>query len=254
MIYSISRRTDMVAFYPDEIAARVKRSRKLDAIVFWTKDVRNLVRHDGLRRVVEAIPCIVNYTVTGLAGTGWEPGVPDLDAQLAALREFASIRPGPAIRWRFDPIISEPDWHARFARTKESLARELGAVNEVTVSFPDPYRHAVQRSSAHGLSWPVVTFEEKRAILLRMVGVFGDVAAPPVRLCCEPELLGIPGVGQARCIDSLLFAALYGMTLGDIGKDPGQRSGCGCVKSTDIGSYAMTCRHCCRYCYADRGE
>lgn len=255
MIYSASRRTDMPAFHPDAIVQRVRRSRKLEGLVLWTKDIRNLAFHPDLSRVIAGVPTVVQYTVTGLAGTAWEPGTAPLENQLSALKEVAHALPNGAICWRFDPIMPGAGLAERFRTIKAGLESVLGTLDHVTVSFPDPYRKAVSRSLAAGLEWPVVNPEEKRRILAMMVDAFthgGDASdSPPVRLCCEPELLAVPGVGMAKCIDGDLFRCLYGLPLGDLPKDGGQRKHCGCSQSTDIGSYDMRCGHGCRYCYAN---
>lgn len=256
MIYSASRRTDMPAFFPDAIVDKVRRSRKLEAIVLWTKDIRNIIRHEGLARVITEVPCVVQYTVTGLAGSAWEPRVPALAEQLPELTELARRLPRGAVRWRFDPIFPGPDLRERFRRCKEMLENTLGDLEEVIVSFPDPYRHAVARAREAGHSWPAATRREKEEILAFMAGEFAgsekaEAAVTPVKLCCEPELEAVPGTGKASCIDGALFARLYGLPLDSLEKDPGQRLACGCVKSTDIGSYAMRCPHRCLYCYAN---
>lgn len=254
MIYSASRRTDMVAFFPDAIADKVRRSRKLDAIVFWTKDPRHLVDHPDLDRIVRHIPSVVQLTITGLAGGPWEPNVPPPEALLPSLAKLAAILPKGAIRWRFDPVMASEDVDRRFHSVKTALESALGRLDEVTTSFPDPYRKAVERSAAAGLAWPTASPAEKRRIVSMMAHSFAgfpDASPCPVKLCCEPALLSLPGVGQAHCIDGLLFEKLYGPPLGGLAKDGGQRAACGCVVSTDIGSYAMRCPHRCLYCYAN---
>ncbi len=257
MIYSASRRTDMPAFFPDELAGRVKRSRKLEAIVFWTKDIRNLARHPDLSRIAVSVPSIVQYTVTGLAGGRWEPHVPPLADQMDALVELASRLPNGAVQWRFDPVIPSPDLLDRFRRMKGRLESALGQLDGVTVSFPDPYRHAVARAAAAGMAWPAVELERKKEIVALLAEEFfplppGEPA--PIRLCCQPELLELPCVRQAHCIDGALFEKLYALPLGGLPRDDGQRAQCGCTLSTDIGSYDMRCGHGCVYCYARRGE
>jgi DNA repair photolyase len=65
-------------------------------------------------------------------------------------------------------------------------------------------------------------------------------------LCSQPELL-VPGLGEARCIDA--------QRLSDVAERPiptresGNRPGCRCALSRDIGAYD-TCPHGCVYCYA----
>ncbi len=264
MLYSASRRTDLPAFYPGLIVERVRRSRRLEGLVLWTKDIRNLVRHAELAKVTAAYPTIVNYTVTGLAGTLWEPRVPLLKEQLLELAVLAERFPPGAIRWRFDPILPGPDLFERFAATLRTLREVLREINECIISFPDPYPQAVARTRAAGLAWPIISLPEKRAILARLLALFREfgpgetgvaTAADsfcPLRLCCETELMDQPGVGPAACIDAGLFARLYGVRIGSPEKDPGQRKTCVCTKSTDIGRYDLTCGHGCLYCYAGR--
>jgi hypothetical protein len=268
MIYSASRRTDLPAFFPDYAAAKIDRAKKLEAVVFWTKDVRNLVRHSALAAAVSRFPSVVQFSVTGLSGTSWEPGTPPLEAQAEELAELGRRFPQGAIAWRFDPIMPECAGGKgesggkivalleRFRRIREQMIKLIGELCYVTVSFPDPYRKAVARAAMAGLDWPYFSLLEKRRVVTALAGEFSGkerdgTFRPAVRLCCEPELLDIPGTGMAACVDGSLIERLYGPPLSGLPKDPGQRVACGCAKSTDIGTYSQSCGHGCLYCYAN---
>lgn len=256
MIYSASRRTDLPAFYPEVIVDKVRRARKLEALAIWTKDVGNLVRHAELADIVARVPTMVQYTVTGLAGSRWEPGVRPLAEQLEDVEELGKRLPRGAVQWRFDPIIATDDVKERFLSVKRDLDEALGGVDQVTVSFADPYRKAVERVAKAGLSWLTVPPAERPAFLEFMAAAFPRRAdgEAVVRLCCEPELLDLPGVGMARCVDGEAFSRLYGPVLeglAGLDKDAGQRKSCGCMQSTEIGSYELRCGHRCLYCYAN---
>ena len=262
MIYSASRRTDLPAFYPDFIAEKAERSRRLEAIVLWTRDVRNLVRNRRLAETTKRFPCLILVTATGLAGTAWEPGVPPLADQEPELAELSRRLPPGAVRWRFDPIVPRPGRGAaeataetleRFRRLRDRWEQMFGRLDGVTVSFPDSYPGAVARTRGAGLEWPVFPPAEKRRLLEAMAGAF-DRESGRVRLCCEPGLLDVRGVEPASCVDGPALERLYGLPTGKLPKDPGQRRDCGCVKSTDIGAYAMACGHGCLYCYANPGR
>lgn len=245
MIYSASRRTDLVAFYPEVIVERVRRSRKLEAIVFWTKDPRNLLRPD-LREILQRIPTVIQLTLTGLGGTEWEPFVPPPFLLRDTLKQVGSLLPRGAIQWRFDPILADATLFPRVEAMYGLLCETIGKPDGVTVSFPDPYRKVVERLRKEGLRLPSLSPQEEQEILRGIV----ERLKIPVRLCCEPSHLNIPGVEQAHCIDGARFDRLYGTSLACLSKDRGQRETCGCVTSTDIGSYEYICRHACRYCYA----
>ena len=71
---------------------------------------------------------------------------------------------------------------------------------------------------------------------------------PGLRLatCCEQ----IAGVRRAACIDRERIEWLIGCPI-EAKKDPGQRPGCGCIESVDVGAYG-SCQNGCRYSYATR--
>lgn len=249
MIYSASRRTDLVAFYPDFIVEKVRRSRKLDAIVFWTKDPRNLVQDRDLALTAERLPSIVQLTLTGLAGTEWEPRVPPPEELRESLKELSARLPAGSLMWRFDPIIPTDDITDRF-KAMLDLLNDVSPtpVNEATISFVDAYKKVLRRTTARKIQLPYANPAAQRKILKRLREITGKDFT--FHLCCEPDLLSEPQTVQARCIDGKRIDRLYGTKLGRLPKDGGQRAACGCMRSSDIGSYEQPCRHNCLYCYA----
>jgi len=135
-----------------------------------------------------------------------------------------------------------------------ALARGLrGTVDEVVLSVVHPYRKTrrnLDRSAAAtGIAWRDPPAEEKRALLLRLAAIAHEEGMRPT-LCSQPELLAPePGgpLGEASCIDAARLA--------DVAQRPvaarlaGNRPGCRCALSRDIGAYD-TCPHGCVYCYA----
>ncbi len=251
MIYSASRRTDLPAFYPDYIVEKVRRSRKLEGVVYWTKDIRNFAVHFGLRAALTSYPAIIQYTVTGLAGSIWEPGVPSFCDQLKAFSEVVSELPAGAVRWRFDPIIADNTLFERFARIYEIWSKTGARLDSVTVSFPDLYRKVSCRVKKKGQLISELSIDAKCEILEKMYRISGL----KFFMCCESELLeqNLGFVGKSSCVSAALFKNLYGIDV-DSRHDAAQRSECGCTKSTDIGSYAQRCLHKCLYCYANPEE
>jgi hypothetical protein len=70
------------------------------------------------------------------------------------------------------------------------------------------------------------------------------------RACAEPWDLGPLGIAPSSCIDAGLASRVAGRPIA-AARDRGQRPGCGCAASVDIGSYGP-CPSRCAYCYARR--
>ena len=69
--------------------------------------------------------------------------------------------------------------------------------------------------------------------------------------CCQPDLIDNTVIKQAHYIDANIIENLVEENIHNI-RDTGQRKGCGCSNSKDIGGYTgiFRCKHNCGYCYA----
>ena len=79
----------------------------------------------------------------------------------------------------------------------------------------------------------------------RLAGIAAD-SGITANLCSQPELLG-PGINAARCIDVRRLSDVAQRQI--TARESGNRPGCCCALSRDIGAYD-TCPHGCVYCYA----
>ena len=268
MIVSASYRTDIPAFYGDWFADRraagfctVKnpyggapycvalRGPGVDGFVFWTRNARPfLAVLDALAG--EGVPFVVQYTVTDYPAQ-LETGVPAATQAVACVREIAA-RFGPeAVVWRYDPIVvtsatpleSHPD---RFARLADGLA---GACTEVVVSFADFYRKTVRNL---GVGAPALTWRDpdagEKAALIDVLHDMAQARAMVLTRCTEPDV-DVPDVAAAQCIDASRLSRIAGREIA--ARTKGNRPGCACAESRDIGAYD-TCAHGCLYCYAVR--
>jgi hypothetical protein len=259
-VIDISRRTD-----PGRIGAVWANLREVLAahgapwvVQVWTKSVGGVLDLGGdtLRALVDAGATVTaQVTVTGLAGSLWEPAVPT--DSLARLGDLAEVLGGPDhLTWRYDPIL--PTVHApeTFAR----LAREVAAqgVTRAVINFvAPPGRYArVDRRLADllpGWSDGMPGYDDAwRLAVARETVAAAREAGLRLACCAESAGLaaGVEGLHPAACGDGAWFAALSGRPA-PAGRGRGSRPGCGCLRYFDVGNYGHWSRcHRCAYCYA----
>ena len=109
LVLSASRRTDLVACYPDYLIEKLQdySPELVHTIVLWTKNPENLITNQHLRKTLARYSQLyIHLTITGLGASVLEPRIPawqEVTARLAGLVEFAGD--ARRINWRFDPII-----------------------------------------------------------------------------------------------------------------------------------------------------
>ncbi|MEQ9327254.1 MAG: DUF1848 domain-containing protein, partial [Rhodospirillales bacterium] len=266
MIVSASYRTDIPAFYAEWFRNRraagfamvrnpyggkdyrVSLARQdVDAFVFWTRNAAPML-DDFARLHDEGTPFTVTMSILGYPKQ-LDARVIDTDTAIAQLRRIAAIHPRGGV-WRYDPILvsdlTPPDWHREnFARLSGALA---GVVDEVTISFATIYaksRRNLARAFGGRESWRDPEAAEKRELLAELAAIARE-NGQRLTICSQPDLTG-DGVEPARCIDSVRLADAGGRPFK--AKTKGNRPGCLCAESRDIGAYD-TCPHGCAYCYA----
>ena len=264
MIVSASYRTDIPAFYSTWFARRLAeghamvanpyggksyrvalRGEDVDGFVFWSRNMQPF--RDNLANL--GAPFMVQYTVTGYP-RALEPSVLTAAQAIDDIKALARQYGGRAVVWRYDPIVFTDLTDAAFHRRNfAALAGALkGAVDEVCVSFAQIYRKSRRNldlaAKQHGFTWRDPDWDEKQALLPELQAI---AAAQNMRLtvCSQPEAGGT----GAACIDATRLSELAGHDIK--ARQKGNRRGCLCAESRDIGAYD-TCPHGCAYCYAVR--
>jgi hypothetical protein len=273
MIISASRRTDIPAFYAEWMLHRLRagyctvanpfnrnqvsrislRPEDVDAIVFWTRNPRPLMRYipeldsQGYRYYFQ-------FTILGYPRE-IDPKSPPAAAAVQTFREL-SERLGPTrVIWRYDPIVftglTPPAFHREnFQRLAESLR---GHTRRSVISIVDMYRKTESRMRAlEGTPAAVqpcdpAEFQRLMCDLAELARVNGmDIVS-----CAEEDFDLRPfGIRPGKCVDDQVITEAFGVEVLKK-KDPTQRDTCGCVVSRDIGMYD-SCLYGCQYCYATR--
>jgi DNA repair photolyase len=279
MIISASRRTDIPAFYADWFMNRVRegyfyrvnpfnskqvtgfslKAEDVDAICFWTKNPRPLIKH--LPELDErGLNYYFQFTLNPY-DNAFEPAVPPLQERIETMTELAE-RVGPErVVWRYDPIIlssiSSIAWHLEQA---ERIARRVkNATCRLVFSFYDFYGRGQGRLNkalqGTGITLEDITAPDHRESLELIARGFKDIAdryGLQIFSCSEDADLDSIGIQHGACIDGTLIRTLFGVNAAT-GKDKNQRKSCNCVKSADMGIY-NTCHFRCAYCYANFNE
>jgi hypothetical protein len=269
MILSVSRRTDIPAFYGDWFYQRIREGfvevrnpvnqrqisriilspEVVECIVFWTKNPSQ--RFMEKLRLLDTLGYLYYFQFTLTAYDALiERTVPDKKLVLQTFRELSEKIGKEKVIWRYDPIfISERYTIAQHVRSFEYLASELsGYTDTCIISFIDMYRHIGNQLAAENI-------RELSADQMNEIGRSFSVLAEKynfkLETCCESIDLDRFGIEHGHCIDGRLINRLTGRQF-LFKKDKTQRKECGCCTSIDIGAY-NTCLHNCIYCYANRG-
>lgn len=275
-VISASRRTDLAAHFPEWLAEALSagravvlgpsgRSRAVDlrpeavhTLVLWSKDFSGLLedRHRLRSLLGRYDQLYFLLTITGLAGTSVERGVPPASAvleQAGPLVEWAghprrvSLRFDPVVHWREDGSVCS---NLAFFETLAPRAAALG-ITDIRFSFAQWYGKAARRASRLGFEF-VDPEPEDKLEAARALAEVARLSGLNLLSCSQEFLTAAPGVRPSACIDGRLLAELHprhepASTI----KDKSQRAECGCTESIDIGSYTQSCPHACVYCYAN---
>lgn len=264
MILSVSRRTDIPAFYSEWFLNRVKEgfvcvrnpmnahqvSRvnigpdAVDCIIFWTKNPAPLLKRlDEL----EEYDFYFQFTLNAY-DKSIEPNVPDIRERIETFKALSEKIGRERVIWRYDPILFSSEYSPRrHLELYKGIAEQLRGYTEKNVfSLVDVYPSKNEKSLAKmgAYTLPPAELDEFCGALAKTAHDNGFKTAT----CAERTDLSKYGIEHNSCIDKALIERITKSELNV--KPDGQRPECLCAKCDDIGSYD-TCPHACVYCYAN---
>ena len=268
-IISVSRRTDVPAFYGDWFMRRLKedfagvanpfggqkyiislKPQDVICFVFWSKNfspfLENLKILDGL-----GYRFYFNYTVTGLPAV-FESNL-DKQSAIKTLKQLGRIYSPRHINWRFDPIIISSICDRNFyIRAFEDLASQFaGYVERCYFSFVTEYNKVKCNFAELARTKGVRIIDTNADFKIELANELADIAERyGIRMfsCCGDYLVS-DKIKKAHCINGGVIEELFFSKGFQYTQKP-TRNQCGCTQSTDIGAYD-TCPHGCVYCYAN---
>lgn len=265
MLLNVGLRTDIAAHYSEWLFNRIRAGfvysrnplfpykvteysldpAKVDALLFCSKDYAPLLPR--LWEITDKYRTLFHFTVN-LYGPDLEPHTPDLPVRLRTLRDLAARLGKDRLFWRYDPIVFTKKYTAEFHLEAFSLLAEkispyvAGCITNF-VEMNNVLHHTADVAAA------TPTPSEKRKV---MAGI-GECAKKfrlPVRICGRGEDYSEYGIGRGGCVTLADIARANGCRFRDV-RARGNRRGCDCIQSRDIGWYD-SCPSGCLYCNVNR--
>lgn len=267
MILSVSRRTDIPAFYGDWFINRLKEGYlyvrnpmnihqvskvhlspdKIECITFWTKNpseefINRLAEIDEL-----GYKYYFQYSVTSY-DQNIEINVPRKTIQMERFQKLANKIGKEKVIWRYDPIFFNEHYNFEYHKKWfEFIAQKFEKNTEkCIISFLDYYSKIKKRLIENAIPEVEETQMFEFASYLSSIGKKYNIK---IESCCEAIDLASVGIEHGHCIDPELINKIC-LKQYDFKKDKSQRQACGCIESIDIGTY-NTCKNGCAYCYAN---
>jgi len=295
VIISASRSTDIPAFYPEWFVNRLKEGyaawknpfsgdihyisfEKTRAIVFWTKDAHQILKHLPLIDKM-GINYYFQFSVNDYEKEGYEPNLRPLKERIETFKTLAESIGKERVIWRFDPLmitqnIPPKDLIERVARVGDKL---YSYTEKLVFSFVDISSYSKVQSNLLKANIGAREFspDEMKLFAQEISSYSGKNWGIKLATCAEATELNSYGIEHNKCVDDELLRRCFprdGQLMKFLGydfsqanmfttfrhkgrnlKDAGQRKACGCIYSKDIGAY-NTCNHLCVYCYANSSD
>lgn len=263
MILNVSGRTDIVAFYTPWFMNRYKEGyldvrnpfnpklvsrinfSNVDLILFCTKNPLPII--DRIKEIDK--PIIFHVTLTPYK-KDVEPYVIDKKLVIEGIKKLSGILGSDNVVVRYDPIFLSDSYTLEYhIRAFDKMCKLLkGYVKKVVVSFLDDYKNV--RYNMRYLRLRAFTEEDYKQIGLNFSRSAWENGMS-VQTCFEERNLVNYGFTRGECLSLSLAEKITG-------KKPKKwkardKNGCNCAEMVDVGVY-NTCKHFCKYCYANYDE
>jgi len=264
MILSVSRRTDIPAFYSEWFLNRVRDKYVyvrnpfnpnqisnvnispdvVDCIVFWSKNPAPLMKHlDELNEM--NYKYYFQFTITPYSND-LEVNLGDKEKIVNTFIKLSEKIGKEKVILRYDPILITDKYNYNFHfEALEKICEKLNVYTEkIIISFLDDYKKVSRNMKGINLK------EMDMRYIAENFAKIAEKFNVPIETCAEGIELKEYGIKHAKCIDGDLIERIIGCKIMNKDKRDGNREYCGCMKCIDIGEYD-TCIHNCLYCYAN---
>lgn len=267
MILSVSRRTDIPAFYSEWFINRIIEGfvyvrnpfnynqvskinispDNVDCIVFWSKNPKPIIEKLNILDELN-YKYYFQFTIN--------PYEKDLEKSIVSKEDIintfinlSNLIGKKRVVLRYDPILLNEKYDINYhIKAFDKLCTTLYQHTEkITFSFLDDYKKVKRNMS--DINIKEITEDD----MLQIAHKFKEITNKHgllIETCAEEIDLNKVGINHGKCIDGDLIESIIGYEIKNKNKLDGNRQYCGCMKTIDIGQYD-SCIHNCLYCYAN---
>ncbi|OWT32664.1 hypothetical protein BGI41_06530 [Methanobrevibacter sp. 87.7] len=264
MILNVSSRTDIPSFYskwllkrfkegfvyvkhpmyPDKISKLELNNNLIDCIVFCSKNYKPLL--NDINKITNNFNTYFYYTITAY-DKEIEPKVPSINKSIDTLIELSNKVGKERVSWRYDPILITEDYTIKtHIKAFEYIASKLAPyIDRCVFSFVDMYKKLEKNMPE------IIPLNQKdKNEIAKNIGHIAKKYNFTIQTCATDYDYTKYGIEKASCINLNLLGKANNIKFKDL-KHKGQRPGCHCIETRDIGEY-NSCLNGCKYCYANK--
>ena len=266
MIINTGSRTDTVQYYSEWLLKRFQEgyvySRNplfpnkvtryelnpdvVDCVIFCSKNYEPILGR--LQEITSKFNTYFYYTITAY-GKDVEPNVPDIEDSIKTLIKLSKIVGSKRIAWRYDPILLTDKYtKTRHYETFDYMAQKLSPyIDRCIFSFVEMYKKLKTN-----MPEIIVLTENDKNEIAKNIGIIAQKHNILLQTCATLENYDKYNILQSGCMTAEILGKANDITFGNI-KHAGNRKGCRCMESRNIGDYD-TCPNGCKYCYANQNS
>lgn len=264
MIINTGSRTDTVQYYSEWLLKRFQEgfvySRNplflnkvtkyelnpevVDCVIFCSKNYEPIL--ERLHEITDRFNTYFYYTITAY-GKDIEPNVPSIEDSIETLIKLSEIVGAKRIAWRYDPILlTEKYTKNRHYETFDYMSEKLSPyIDRCIFSFVEMYKKLKTN-----MPEIILLTQEDKDEIAKNIGLIAKKNKILLQTCATLENYEKYNIIQSGCITAEILGTANGVTFSNI-KHSGNRKGCRCMESRNIGDYD-TCPNGCKYCYANQ--
>lgn len=216
-----------------------------------------ITKHDGLplKNLLEyKIPKLIHFSITGLGGTKWEPGVMKYNDLLDRIQEFIKQGLDPEmVTVRIDPIVPG----VTLISDVENIVRRASEMGIKNIRFSVMDQYSTTKRFMEELGYDYSKFYDSKSLharpeilqsienkMLELKNKYGV----NMSTCAEP--FNVEGISKEACLSVAAINNMLGTSIPETATGK-QRQLCSCYGGkTDLLRYDNKCASSCIYCYA----